>query len=102
MTLRADFQQFHKDNPHIWRAFERFALEAAATGRKHFGVAAIWERLRWHSQMETRDKAGWKLNNSFRAFYCRLWKEKHPEYPDFFQTRRSVADRKAAPAGKLF
>lgn len=91
------FRVFHAENPHVFRLFERFALEAAAR-RKRFSSDAVLHRLRWFTQIETDDPAGFKINDHWSAFYARLFLEQHPELAGFFELRRSVADRVASVA----
>lgn len=85
-TLEAQFWRFHEDNPHIYTLVERFASELLAAGRSKAGIGEIWERIRWELSVATRGD-GFKLNNNHRAFYARLWLERHPEHPHFFETR---------------
>ncbi len=96
--LELKFEQFHSDNPHIYTLFCRFALEAARR-RDHYSVAAIWERIRWHLDVETdeemknpddRDKS-LKLNNNHKAYYARMFHKDHPHLDGFFRTRELTA-----------
>lgn len=87
------FLVYHAENPHVYRMFEKFALEAVASGRKNFGAAAIVERMRWYTSIETKGEA-FKIGNDYRAFYSRIFEENHPHYAGFFRKRRSVADQK--------
>lgn len=85
-SIRAAFDRFHADNPHVWTLFEKFALEAIARGRGKFGAKAIFERLRWYSIVET-DGEPWRLNNNYTAYYARLFESRHPEHAGFFEMR---------------
>lgn len=85
-TLRERFEVFHATNPHVYRLFERFALEAARSGRRRFGAKAVWERMRWFVAFETTAD-DWKLNNSHTAYYAREFIRRHPEHADLFETR---------------
>ena len=82
------FLTFHKENPEIYALFKRFAFEARAAGRKRFGAAAICERIRWHVAVE-RKNDDFKVNNNFRSCLARLMIFDHPEFADFFETRRT-------------
>lgn len=91
MRLEEQFVEFHKENPHVYDKLREFALTIAASGKRSaFGIAAVFERLRWFAAFETAGT--YKLNNSFRAFYARLLMEQEPELAGLFRTRRSVAD----------
>lgn len=84
--LSTKFLKYHQDNPHVWEAFERFALQAAESGRRRIGSAMILERIRWYSMIETTgDK--YKVNNNYKSDYARLFNEKYPQFNDLFPTR---------------
>lgn len=86
--MLAEVRAFHAAHPEVWELFERFALEAARS-RSHFGVGAVWERMRWETAVNPRyaDHGEYKLNNNFRAFYARRFMRLHPEHEGFFRTR---------------
>lgn len=86
LTLRAAFEKFHAENPRIYALLCRFADEIAAAGLSSYGVAAVFERIRWHVRVETRG-GEFKLNNNHRSFYARLWLAEHPDRSSFFETR---------------
>lgn len=87
--LERQFAQFHAQNPHVYRAFERFACEAMRSGQR-IGAKAIWERMRWHLMMETSEhvNGGFKLNNNLTAYYARELMRRRPEFCGFFEIRR--------------
>ena len=82
------FRRFHEQNPTVWVLFQRFALEAIATGLDHYGADAINQRIRWHMEIETRGTESLKMNNSFTAYYARLFHLAHPSHDGFFRNRR--------------
>lgn len=77
---------WHRDNPTFYPLFRSFALQLIGAGRTKIGAAAIFERVRWESMMQT-DGDAWKLNNTYRAYFSRLFMVEHPQYPDVFETR---------------
>lgn len=81
------FLAFHAANPHVYAAFERFARQAIAAGRKKLGAGLIYERMRWYYSIETTGTDEYKLNNTYRADYARMFEEKNPQYKGFFSTR---------------
>lgn len=95
----AAFEQFILDNPHVWKLFVRFAMEVIDTGRDHYSADAICHRIRWHVDIETRDREGFKINNNYTAFLARRFEGVFPEHMGFFRTREqkrsSVAERRA-------
>jgi hypothetical protein len=88
------FVRFHHANPDVWPLFKRFALQAAARGHRHYSSRAIFERIRWHADVETDDGDGLKLNNNFPPYFARLFHRAHPELDGFFRNRELItADR---------
>lgn len=91
MLTKEKFDRYHAENPQIYEAFEKFTFQVINAGRKYFGAGAIFERMRWESAVSAINKP-FKLCNSYRAFYARLFEERHPQYKDFFRKRNSIAD----------
>jgi len=85
------WEEFHAANPAVWELFERYAIEAAAkAGRAHrIGARMVWERIRWHVWIETRDPAGqaWRLNDHYVPYYARHFLAAHPELGQVFELR---------------
>lgn len=69
-----------------FRLFERFALEAAATGRP-FGIGLIAERVRWEAFVATTDQNDYKVNNNYRAYIARDLIRRHPHLGELISTR---------------
>jgi len=78
---------WHKANPHVWYLFERFALEAAESGRKNFSHWLIVNRIRWETAINTTGD-DFKIRNDFIAYYARLFMVMHPEHHGFFRIKR--------------
>jgi len=85
------FSRFHNENPRVWSLFERFTLEAIGAGRECYSANAIFERIRWHVDIETSGGEV-KLNNNFRAYYARLFHARHPQRGEFFRNRRRTSE----------
>jgi len=96
----AAFAEFHRANPSVWFLFEKYALEMASV-RAHYSANAIFERLRFHLDLEIKQQGygeAVKLNNNFRALYARLFAVAHPEHAEFFRNRKRTSE--AVPAHK--
>lgn len=93
----SDFLTYHRNNPQVWTLFRKFTLEVISRGFRHYGASGIWERIRWHVEIETLGEP-WKVNNNYRAFYAREFMRQYPEYLGFFRRRESVADGLYPPA----
>ena len=87
LTPRERWVQFHAANPAVYKLFERFALEAARSGRQRFGARAIWERLRWHLAIEVVGDEAFKLNDHYPPYYAREFARRHPEHAALFEFR---------------
>jgi len=79
------FFEYHKQNPEVYEMFKRFAYEARKRWR-HFGAKAIFERLRWETNVSST--GDFKLNNNFPSAYSRLLILEDPSFRGFFELRR--------------
>ena len=89
------FEVFHAENPEVWRLFRKFSLEANAAGRCHYSSNAIFERIRWHIEIETSGGEV-KLNNNFRAHYARMFHLYRPDLDGFFRNRKLTSESETA------
>lgn len=90
----ARFLAFHAAHPEVYRAVERFALEAAQARARserkshRYGVRMVWERVRWEVHVAMTHDAEFKLNDHLHALYSRLFLLHHPEHADLFELRK--------------
>lgn len=91
-SLERRFVAFHRANPQVYVQLRTLALTAKRAGVRKFGIAALFERLRWLSLVETAGDP-YRLNNSYRAPYARLLMAQEPELRAFFTTRTDAVDR---------
>jgi len=87
VTLDAQFEEFHKNNPEVYEELVRLARQMKARGHKQIGIKMLWEVLRWERAMKTTDQTEWKLNNNYTSRYARLIMEQEPDLEGFFKTR---------------
>ena len=88
MGIPEQFIKFDEDNPHVYELFCKFTWQAINAGRRHFGAAAVWQRMRWYTQIEAADRySSFKLNNNYHPHYARKFMDDNPEYEGFFRTR---------------
>lgn len=83
-----EFFIFHRENPHVFDLVRRFAWEARRSGRQHFGINAIMERIRWYTNVETTD-ATFKINAHHAPCYARLLIQEDPSFATIFQRRHT-------------
>ena len=86
--------EWHKENPHVYQMFERFALEAVDSGKRNFSHWLIMNRMRWETALQTSGDE-FKIRNDFIAYYARLFMAYHPEHEGFFRIKRMKEDEDA-------
>ena len=91
--LEHSFAAFHMKHPEVYRELERVALLQAVAGAKRIGIAFLVELLRRERSIEARDEAGFKINNSYRAFYARLLLYYRKELQGVIETREQKHHR---------
>ena len=85
------FKEYHRNNPHIYKAFCRFALEAGRAGRTRFAAMMVIQRIRWYTQVETKGDE-FKINNNYAPAYARLFARDRPRMATLFKMRTSKFD----------
>lgn len=68
--------------------FESLALQIAAQGFERYSARAVLHRIRWHYQVE-KGLRDFKCNDHWTPGLARWFLARHPELPEFFETRRS-------------
>tara|TARA_B110000503_G_C7076244_1_gene383041 strand:- start:41 stop:343 length:303 start_codon:yes stop_codon:yes gene_type:complete len=86
-----DFEQFDTNNPEVWELFRKYVVMIIKKDFTHYGASAVFERIRWHVQIETTGKE-FKLNNNYCAHYARKFEDQYPDYAGFFRVRRLVSE----------
>jgi hypothetical protein len=91
--LEREFRQFHEANPQIFDRLVELARKAKFWGRRHYGIAALWEVMRWDFFSKVNSPIDeFKLNNNHRAYYARLIMATCPDLDGFFHTRGDEPD----------
>jgi hypothetical protein len=83
---RPESEAYHQANPEVYELIKRFTFQVIAAGFEHYSITSIYERVRWHTMVETSGDP-FKINNNHRAYYARKFMEDHPEHRGFFRTR---------------
>lgn len=66
----------------------RRARALRVRGIRHWGIASLWEAIRYDNTLALQGEAGcWRMNNSHRAFLARLVMERYADLRGFFTTR---------------
>lgn len=91
MTLGERFLRFHLANPHVLDLIVKISRDLKGLGFQRAGMKLVFERIRWLSALETKGD-GFRVNNSYTAFYARKVMEEEPDLRGFFRLRESEAD----------
>jgi hypothetical protein len=90
LTQKERFVQFHKANPHVYHMLVAKAIALKRRGIDRYGIAAIWEALRYSRAMYSATD-DYKLNNNYKAYYARLIMKTVAELEGYFSTRAQSA-----------
>lgn len=91
---RDRFQAFHHANPWVMTHLVAMARRLKDRGIEHYGIAALWEVMRYDWAIRTDDPTSQlKLNNDYRAYYAREIMRFYPDLDGFFSIRKSQADQ---------
>lgn len=85
--IERECEKFHTENPWVYGKLRIMALQLKRTGRGTYGIAALFEVLRYEHAVKTNSDDGFKLNNNFRAIYARKLARNEPELREFFKMR---------------
>lgn len=92
-TTAERYVAFHRANPLVMELLVDMAYKLRARGVQHYGIAALWEALRYDWTIRTSDPSSQlKLPNDYRAYYAREIMARHPDLDGFFTIRKSQAD----------
>lgn len=84
------FAEFNGQNPHIYHAFCKMAVELLGQGHKRYGAKTIMERLRWESGVRHPGES-FKLSNTIKdrcsARYARMLIKQDSRFVLFFQLK---------------
>ena len=84
------FKEYHKDNPKVYQLFCYFTKQVINSGFSKYSAEAIFNQIRWYTNIETKGDEEYKLNNDFKPYYSRKYMSEHNS--DIFRTRKSKAD----------
>lgn len=90
VSIQEAFEEFHREHPEVYSYLLALAFELQMKGWVHYGIGALWERMRWHFKVE-HDQEDFKLNNNFRSRYARKMMAEHPALEGFFELRELKA-----------
>ncbi|RUP42325.1 MAG: hypothetical protein EKK63_01730 [Acinetobacter sp.] len=86
-SIRDGFIEFNKNNPHIYKSFEKQALNAIARGREKISAKLIINWIRWNEFLESTDK-NFKINDAYQSYYAREFVKNNPDNAGVFEFRK--------------
>ena len=89
-TLQQRFERFHSENPDVYDALVKLARKVKASGLNHYGIAGLYEVLRYDSAISTNGKP-FKLSDNYKSRYSRLIMSQEPDLEGFFSTKELTA-----------
>lgn len=98
-SIREGFIEFHRSNPHVYKAFEKQVLLAIERGRKKVSAKLIINWIRWNEYLE-KDK-NFKINDAYQAYFARLFVAMHPEIKDQIFEMRKLRNEEPGPYMKV-
>jgi len=91
-SLKRQWWEWHKENEHVWELFKLFAFQAINSGHKNYSAMAVIQRIRWHTEVETKGDV-FKINNNHVPYYARYFQHCYPEHADFFRFRELSSEK---------
>lgn len=86
-ALQADFEQYHRENPQVYRAFKAKAEQLRREGRARLSGKYIVERLRWDTPVGANEPRDFKLTNSYTSRYVRVLIAEDATFAPYFRLR---------------
>lgn len=86
LTHEQRFERFRAEHPEVERELVRLARQARRRGVR-VGMRCLWERLRWHFEIDRIGSFEYKLNNNHAPFYARYPMRTYPDLRGMFATR---------------
>lgn len=85
-TIQEGFESFIARNPHMVDLIVVEAREWKRSGRKQYGMAAIWEHVRYSIDKRSIDSKPFKMPNNYRSRMARHIMANYPDLDGFFTT----------------
>lgn len=79
-------RDLHK-RPEVYWHYDRLCRQLLDRGIEHYGSKGVYETMRYHTVIETKDETGVKVSNDYTAWYARFWTLMNPGHEGFFRFR---------------
>lgn len=100
-TIAERWIEYHLNNPHVYKEFERRAFGLLDAGETRIGVALLREAMRYDRSIRT---LSWdfKIPNDYTPYYARLLILKNPVFEDVIVLRQWRGDESVVYRGLEF
>lgn len=85
-SIQEQFEEYHAENPEVYELLVVLARDVKRRGYSKYSMKAVYERARWHMNIDKGDSE-FKLNNNYHSRYARLIMEQEPDMKGFFKVR---------------
>lgn len=86
-SIRHAFNEFHKNNPHVYNAFSEQVEKAVRRGKTKVSAKLIINWIRWEVCLSSSDD-NFKINDAFQSYYARLYIKNNPDKSGLFNMRK--------------
>ena len=90
--IKQRWWRWHQDNPEVYDLFKQFTQDVIERGHESYSSKAIFERIRWHTDVETDGETS-KMSNNYTPYYARLFMYEFPKHQGFFRTQILTEER---------
>ena len=97
--LRQECIAFHSRHPEVWDAFCRLTHRVINRGFQNYSARAIFQQIRWETDMGELGSDNFKINDHHSPFYARAFMRRYPQYAGFFRLREQRS--RGTPASRL-
>lgn len=103
LSTSEQFDQFDRDNPHVYDTIVRLARQLRMEGYEKVGISLIYSVARWQLRTRTTTEGtGFRLNDHYQSFYARKVMAENPDLDGIFDLRKAEADDWATEKYGLF
>jgi len=86
---KENFDIHCQDNPEIYEAFVKYALQAAHR-RKHYSAKSIFHRIRWQTMFQEQG-CQFKIDDGWISHYARKFMDEYTHLEGFFSIRQRAS-----------
>lgn len=96
-TIQEAFEDFHRENPHVYKKFVELSFRAINKGKKKISFKMIMNVIRWEHYLETNEqtdlflngqKTKFKINDAYGSRYARIFAKDYPEHSEKIELRK--------------